>query len=85
MLKVMAVLRLAVVVVLVPYTVWSLPWAALMAKTFDEQYARCAASLRELSIAMGLTIAWLLVDALLGWRLAFPRPAAAAPPAPKAP
>ncbi len=83
MLKVMAVLRTAVVALLLPYSLWSLPWGALMSRTFDETYARCANSLRELSMAMGVALVWLLVETLVGWRLAFPRAAvpAAAPPA----
>ena len=85
MLKVMAVLRTAVVALLIPYSLWSLPWGALMSRTFDETYARCANSLRELSMAMAVAVVWLLVETLVGWRLAFPRKPAAAPAAPAAP
>lgn len=81
MLKVMAVLRTAVLVTLVPYALWALPWGALLSRTFDETYARCANSLRELSLAMGIAMVWLLIDTLVGWRLAFVRKPAAAPPA----
>jgi len=83
MLKVMAVLRTAVVALLIPYSLWALPWGALMSRTFDETYARCANSLRELSMAMGVAVVWLLVETLVGWRLAFPRKPAAAPAAPR--
>jgi hypothetical protein len=87
MLKVMAVLRALVLAILTPYALWGLPWTVFsMPKTFDEQYARCSSSLQHLTTAMGLAAAWLLLDVLVGWWLAFPRkkPQAVAEPA-KAP
>lgn len=91
MLKVMAVLRTAVVAILIPYLLWALPWNLFhVTKTFDEQYARCAASLQQVTIAAVAGVAWLLVETLVGWRLAFPKvkaagAAPAAPPAPEGP
>lgn len=87
MLKVMAVLRTAVVALLIPYTLWALPWTAFyMPKTFDEQYTRCSSSLQHLTLAAGAAIGWLLIETLVGWRLAFPRAPArpAASPSPPA-
>lgn len=82
MLKVMAVLRTAVVALLIPYSLWALPWTVLyMPKTFDEQYTRCSTSLQHLAYAIGAAVLWLLLETLVGWRLAFPRKPAAAPPA----
>lgn len=83
MLKVMAVLRTAVVALLIPYSLWALPWTAFyMPKTFDEQYTRCSTSLQHLAIATGAAVAWLLLETLVGWRLAFPRKPAPAPATP---
>jgi ABC-type Fe3+ transport system permease subunit len=71
MLKVLAVLRTVFLVFIVGYTVYAMagPWADV-ARTFDEQYARCAAGLAQLRNAAWLAILWILLETIIGWFLA---------------
>jgi hypothetical protein len=84
MLKVLAVLRTVFLVFIVGYTVRAMPvpWVDV-ARTFDEQYARCAASVALLLKAAWVAIGWILLETTIGWFLATRHPAAKAPKAPR--
>jgi ABC-type sulfate transport system permease component len=71
MLKFLAVVRTIFLVFIIGYTVYAMagPWADV-ARTFDEQYARCAAGLTQLRNAAWLAIAWILLETILGWFVA---------------
>ncbi len=90
MLKALTVLRTVFLVAIAGYTVWAMPWT-INARTFDEQYARCSASLSMMIRAAWIAIAWIAFDTLVGWWLASrearrrlpadaPRPGTAEPP-----
>lgn len=80
MLKSLAVLRTAFLVFIVGYTVWAMagPWGDV-ARTLDEQYARCATSLVQIRNAAWLAIAWVLLETVIGWFMATRRRPAAKP------
>jgi hypothetical protein len=86
MLKVLAVLRTIFLVFIIGYTVRAMPvpWADV-ARTFDEQYARCAANLALLLKAAWLAIGWILLETIIGWVMATRHRAAAKPVAPGLP
>jgi hypothetical protein len=71
MLKVLAVVRTLVLVFVVGFTIRAMPlfWSNV-AKTFDEQYARCAEGLGLITRAAWLAIAWIALETALGWFLA---------------
>jgi hypothetical protein len=70
MLKALAVLRTIVLVVLVVFTVRSMPIFLAPARTFDETYARAAQSVDQLQRAAWLSIGWVAIETILGWILA---------------
>lgn len=74
MLKALAVLRTIFLVFIVGYTVRAMPWWANVAKTFDEQYARCSDALSLVLRAAWLAIAWVALETAIGWILATRRP-----------
>jgi hypothetical protein len=90
MLKVMAFLRTLVLAALVAYTVWAMPWGfAVTSRTFDEQYALCAASLAAVLRGAWMAIGWIAIDTLVSWLLVPkkkpPVPAPAPVPSPTPP
>jgi hypothetical protein len=71
MYKALAVLRTIYLLFLVGYTLWAMPWSLTsVSSTFDEQYARCSASLHMMLRAAWLAIAWITLETLVGWILA---------------
>ncbi len=70
MLKVLAVLRSLFLVFIVGYTVRAMPWWTNVARTFDEQYARCSDALSLIIRAAWVAIAWIAFETLAGWWLA---------------
>lgn len=68
-LKAMAVLRTLFLVFVIGFTVRAMPfWDT--AKTFDEQFARCAEARSLAFRAAWLAISWIALETLLGWWLA---------------
>jgi len=66
--KIWAVLRTIYLFIVVTYTLWAMPWMSpSVARTFDEQYARCANSISPLQRAAWLAIAWIALETLVGW------------------
>jgi hypothetical protein len=86
MLKALAVLRTLFLIFIVVFTLRGMPiWG--LTKTFDEQYARCSASLGSITIAAWVAIAWIAFETAVGWWLATRqsrRSSSAAAPPPKA-
>ena len=83
----LAVLRTAFLVFIVGYTIRAMPVFTSVANTFDEQYARCSASLNMVMRAAWIAVAWIALETILGWVLVRRRrrptaPAAAATPPP---
>jgi len=102
MLKLMAYLRTLALAGIAAYTVWAMPWGfATVSRTFDEQYAICAASLAAVLRGTWVAVGWIAFDTLVSWllvpkRKAHPLPAPASeqhepdapapePPAPPVP
>ncbi|WP_242355839.1 hypothetical protein [Anaeromyxobacter sp. SG64] len=69
MLKLLAILRSIFLVFIVGYTVRATPFLT-DARTFDEQYARCASALGLLLRAAWIAIAWIAFETAIGWWLA---------------
>jgi hypothetical protein len=67
---------------LVGYTVRAMPFWGDVAKTFDEQYARCAEGLGLASRAAWIAIGWIAFETIVGWWMALRSPAARKPPSP---
>lgn len=68
MLKFFAALRTVFLVFIVGYTVYAMAGPlGDVPRTFDEQYARCAASLALMRNAAWLAIAWILLETIVGW------------------
>lgn len=82
----LAVVRTVVLVFVVGYGGRGFFFLALHTpRTFDEQYSICAANNSILERAMGIAIAWLLIEAAASWIMALRarkvhRRAPAAPP-----
>jgi hypothetical protein len=70
MLKALAVVRTLFLVFVVGYTVRAMPWWSNVARTFDEQYARCSDALALMIRAVWLGIAWIAFETLVGWWMA---------------
>ena len=70
MLKAFAVLRTLFLVFIVGYTVRAMPWWSSVARTFDEQYARCSETLELIMRAVWLAIAWIALETAVGWWVA---------------
>lgn len=79
MLKALAVVRTLFLVFIVGFTVRAMPWWTNVARTFDEQYARCSDALALLIRAAWVAIAWIAVETALGWWLATRSPKLPAP------
>ena len=88
MQKVMAVVRTLFLVFIVGFTARGLPLFWSVARTFDEQYARCSSTLKILQNGAWLAIAWIAFETAMGWwaaaraKAAAPRNEAAAPKGP---
>lgn len=85
--KALAVVRTLFLVFIVAYTIRAMPVFSTVARTFDEQYARCSDSLNLVLRAAWLAIGWIALETVLGWILArrrAPRPEAPAGGAPPA-
>lgn len=78
MLKALAMLRTLFLVFVVGYTVRAMPWWSNVARTFDEQYARCSDALALMIRAVWLAIAWVAFETLVGWWIATRGPKAPA-------
>jgi hypothetical protein len=70
MVKILAIVRTLFLVFVVGYTARAMPWWASVARTFDEQYARCSDALSLLIRAAWLAIAWIAFETAVGWWLA---------------
>jgi hypothetical protein len=79
MLKTLAVVRTFFLVFIVGYTFRAMPWWTNVARTFDEQYARCSDALSLLIRAAWFAIAWIFLDTVLNWWLATRPPKLHAP------
>ncbi len=74
MIKTLAVLRTVFLIFIVGYTVRAMPWWTNVARTFDEQYARCSDALSLLIRAAWFAIGWIALETLVGWWMASRRP-----------
>jgi len=74
MLKTLAVVRTIFLIFIIGYTARAMPWWMNVARTFDEQYARCSDALSLVVRAAGLAIAWIAFETALGWWLATRQP-----------
>ncbi len=77
MIKALAVVRTVFLVFVVGFTVRAMPFWADVARTFDEQYARCAQAMSLLLRAAWIAIAWIAFETVVGWWMATRRPRAA--------
>lgn len=91
MLKAFAVLRALFLVAIAGYTAWAMPWATQIARSIDEQYARCSDSLGLTIRAAWIAIAWIAFETAIGFWMVnrearrrlppgTPRPGTAEPP-----
>jgi hypothetical protein len=63
-----AIVRSLYLLAIVGYAVWATPWMPMtVARTFDEQYARCANALSPLQKAVWFAIAWIALEVVVGW------------------
>jgi hypothetical protein len=74
MIKTLAVLRTIFLVFIIGYTARAMPFFVDVARTFDEQYARCSNALSTTMRAAWFAIAWIAFEAAVGWWLATRRP-----------
>ena len=74
MIKVLAILRTLFLVFIIGYTVRAMPWWTNVARTFDEQYARCSDALSLIIRASWLAIGWIALETAAGWWLATRQP-----------
>ncbi len=70
MLKTLAVVRTLFLLFIVGYTVRAMPVFTSVARTFDEQYARCSDSLGLVMRAAWFAVAWIALETVLGWWMA---------------
>jgi hypothetical protein len=70
MYKALAVLRTVYLLFVIGYTVRAMPIFTSVSNTFDEQYARCSASLNLVIRAAWIAIAWIAFETVVGWILA---------------
>ncbi len=84
MYKALAVIRTAFLLFIAGYTLRAMPFFYSVANTFDEQYARCSASLNLVIRAAWIAVAWITFETVAGWLLvSLSRPRAPkTPPAP---
>ncbi len=76
MLKTLAVLRTIFLIFIIGYTVRAMPFFTSVARTFDEQYARCAQGISLLLRAAWIAIGWIALETIVGWIMATRRPKA---------
>jgi hypothetical protein len=84
MLKVLAVLRSVFLIFIIGYTMRAMPWTTSVARTFDEQYARCSNSVDLLLRAAWVAVCWIALETAVGWVMALRsgrKESPAAPPA----
>lgn len=79
MLKALAVVRTLFLIFIIGYTVRAMPFWGNVARTFDEQYARCSDALSLMLRAGWLAIAWIAFETAMGWWLASRAPKAQRP------
>jgi hypothetical protein len=79
MIKVLAVVRTVFFIFIIGYTMRAMPWFTSVARTFDEQYARCSSSVELLLRAAWVGVAWIGVETLIGWWMALRQAKKAAP------
>jgi hypothetical protein len=66
--RIWAVLRTIYLVFILGYVLWATPLMPMsVARTFDEQYARCANALGPLQRAAWLGVAWIALEVIVGW------------------
>jgi hypothetical protein len=82
MLKALAVVRTIFLIFIVGFTIRAMPWSTQVARTFDEQYARCSDALALLVRAAWIAIAWIAFETAVGWWMAT-RPPKHGPATPK--
>jgi hypothetical protein len=82
--KALAVVRTAVLVFLVGYTVRAMPWYFGLPAGSAQAYDTCRISLSLMTRAAWIAIAWVAVETAIGWLVATRRPKAG-PEAPAAP
>jgi hypothetical protein len=70
MLKLLAVIRTLFLVFVIGFTVRAMPFWSNVAKTFDEQYARCAEGFGLVIRAVWIAIGWIAFETALGWWMA---------------
>jgi hypothetical protein len=70
MIKVLAVLRTIFLVFIAGFTIRAMPLFMDVARTFDEQYARCSGAVSLLARAAWIAIAWIALETAVGWWLA---------------
>jgi hypothetical protein len=70
MLKALAVVRTLFLIFIIGYAVRAMPFWSNVARTFDEQYARCSDALSLMLRAGWLAIAWIAFETAVGWWLA---------------
>ena len=76
--RIWAVLRSIYLLIIVGYAIWATPWMPMtVARTFDEQYARCANALAPLQRAVWLAVAWIALEVVVGWLVVWKNSAAA--------
>jgi len=73
MLKVIAAVRTVFLVFVIGSAVRAMPFWTSVARTFDEQYARCSNSLDLLIRAVWIAIGWIALETLAGWWIAVRR------------
>jgi hypothetical protein len=86
--RIWATLRTVYLLLVVAYALWAMPWVTpTVARTFDEQYARCAGAIVPLQRAAWMAIAWIAIETLVGWFIVLraERAKRAAEPLPAAP
>jgi hypothetical protein len=65
-----AILRSLYLIGIVGYAIWATPWMPMtVARTFDEQYARCANALAPLQRATWLAVGWIALEVVVGWMI----------------
>jgi hypothetical protein len=65
-----AIVRSLFLVFITIYTLRAMPFIVNMSRTFDEQYARCSASVGLLERAAWLAVAWIGLETAAGWWVA---------------
>ncbi|HEX7624662.1 MAG TPA: hypothetical protein VF400_13890 [Anaeromyxobacteraceae bacterium] len=69
MYKALAVLRTVFLVFILGYTIRATPMVTSVARTFDEEYARCSSALNLVVRGAWFAVAWIAFETLVGWVL----------------